>query len=95
MLALVLSVGDVRLPRRDAEGAAMISSTLICPHYINDECSACRDARIRLSERRAVLLRVAAELREVAATWTTQHHPTSVTLGTLATKYEREAAEVK
>ena len=56
----------------------------------DDACHA-----IRLSERRAVLLRVAGELRDVAAAWTTQHHPTAVTLSTLAAKYRREAEEVK
>lgn len=51
----------------------------------------------RLSERRAVLLRVAGELRAEASREDERNLPGygGVLLRGLATKYEREAAEVK
>lgn len=49
----------------------------------------------RLSERRAVLLRVAAELRAEAEPWASHRPAVEELLLGLALRYEREAAEVK
>lgn len=65
----------------------------ICPCCRSTECPSWCDYRLgKEAERRAVLLRVAGELRNVA---THYHNQFGDTLRGLATKYEREAAEVK